>query len=215
MTTHGVVRATLTGEPTLSGGVTALSRQQTLTAQPQLRRHSSGGSPLSRILVGGKLATGVTRLQARIIVSGGHEGAGGDVPGTHSVAPRHPFGGQQGVVARNENDLIDGDVASAQGTRHRDGPPPSSVSRMRAFEEMGQNALVLDDRPDVLTDPEVTRATLGRFPSLVNSLRDRRVNLDGPGRSARSRRHLCHHSSNSSATARSILATAPAVRGSG
>ena len=73
MTTHGVVRATLTGEPTLSGGVTALSRQQTLTAQPQLRRHSSGGSPLSRILVGGKLATGVTRLQARIIVSGGHE----------------------------------------------------------------------------------------------------------------------------------------------
>jgi hypothetical protein len=83
---------------------------------------------------------------------------------------------------------------------------------MRALEEMGQDSLTFSDSPDVLAHTEITSSVLGSFPGLINSLRNGRIGFDSSGRSARLRRHLCHHSSNSSATARSILATAPAVR---
>ncbi len=109
-------------------------------------RHLGGDDRVRRRYVLARPA----RLQPQVLGVGGQQVAGAHVARAQPLAPRHPLGREQRILAGKQHRFVEGDVLGAGGARHGDGPAPAPVAGVLALEEVRDDPVALRDGGDVL-----------------------------------------------------------------
>ena len=178
--------------PALGGEVATLDREGADPAETEV-----GGDGLDLRLVLGLervVAEGVRRHQARVVVGDGQQVAGREVTGLQALAVGHPLGGRDGLLAGDEDDLVDGDGLLAAGAHDGHRPAPPDVALALAGEQVGDDALALGQRREVLADVGgVVDLLEQRRAGQVDGGGGRRVGLAARGYGGREGGHAQKH----------------------
>ena len=131
--------------PALGGEVAALDREGADPAEAEvlgrpariwaLSSASSGSSPKEYV----GTSRGSSSLDRQQV-------AGREVAGLDPLAVGHPVRGDDGLVAGDQHDLVDGDVLLPRRAGHGDRPAPADVAGAGAGEEVGDDPLALGRR---------------------------------------------------------------------
>ena len=144
------VRAAVAVVPALGGQVAALQRQGADPAEAEVRATSrtwafssasSGSSP--------KEYVGTSRGSSSAT---GSRSPGDRSPGLMPLAVGHPLGRDDGLVAGDQHDLVDGHGLLPGRPGHGDRPAPAEVAGSGAGEEVGDQPVALDHVAEVLAD---------------------------------------------------------------
>ena len=98
------------------------------------------------------LDVGVGGNQPRVVARRGKQVARGQVGGLDPLGPGHPGRGEERAAAREQHDVVDGDLVDAVGTGHRDGPAPPDVGRLGGRERVRDHPFVVGLDPQVLAN---------------------------------------------------------------
>ena len=126
----GYVGTLLAVVPALRGQVAALEREHPRPTEAELVDDRCS-------LVVGALAGEVRRHEPQVVLVGREQVAGRQVAGLDPLAPRHPRRGDDGLVAGQQHDLVDGDGVLAGHVRDRHGPDPAGVARLACRRSSG------------------------------------------------------------------------------
>ncbi len=129
-------------------------------------RHLLGDGGVRRGLVLARVAG----LQAEVLRVGGEQIAGAHVAGAQALAPRDPFGGQEGVGAGQQHDLVERHQlrAGRPGDRHR--PAPAPVAELLALEEVRDHPVAVRFEAGMLADHAGRGGLLGCGTGEVDGL---------------------------------------------
>ena len=121
-------------DPAVRGVVATLGRQDAYAAEPELAHHVEDLGLVVRLEV-------IAGHQARVVGRGRQEVTRTEVAGLQPVGPRQPRRRQQGTVAGELDDLVDGDRLAARDPGQRDRPDPAAIAGRQRREPMGDDAL--------------------------------------------------------------------------